>query len=52
MSAPPSDALEIRSDEMLSTTRLTAVQPLANPTTASTAEVAGLLNRLIEALKT
>ena len=48
----PSDALEIRSDEMLSTTRLTAVQPLANPTTASTAEVAGLLNRLIEALKT
>ncbi|MGQ6290962.1 hypothetical protein ACUNF7_20445 [Serratia sp. IR-2025] len=52
LSAPPSDALEIRSDEMLSTTRLTAVQPLANPTTASTAEVAGLLNRLIEALKT
>jgi hypothetical protein len=43
--------LEIRSDEVLSTTRLAVIQPLANPTTASTAEVAGLLNRLIETLK-
>ncbi|HFK4647370.1 hypothetical protein WCU37_14700 [Serratia marcescens] len=51
LSAPPSDALEIRSDEVLSTTKLAVIQPLANPTTASTAEVAGLLNRLIEALK-
>lgn len=51
LSTPPSDALEIRSDEVLSTTRLAVIQPLANPTTASTAEVAGLLNRLIETLK-
>ncbi|CAI2453973.1 hypothetical protein [Serratia ficaria] len=48
---PPADALEIRNDEMLSATKLTAVQPLVNPASATAAEVAGLLNRLIGALK-
>ncbi|CAI1066507.1 Uncharacterised protein [Serratia entomophila] len=51
LAAPPADVLEICSDEMLSAAKLTAVQPLGNPASATTAEVAGLLNRLINALK-